>query len=111
MSVLKRRSRLVTFRTSAEEYESLVQSCLESGARSIAEFARATVLERTQASKVGNLHGDLTTLGQTLGELDAALVLARKRIRDVLGPAQDGDKEPDQQEGHSVLQRAHRASD
>lgn len=106
MNVLKRRSRLVTFRTSAEEYETLLQSCIDSGARSIAEFARATVLERTQSSRAGNLHGDLTTLGQSLGELDAALVLARKRIRDVLGPAQDADKAPDQREQDPSLQRA-----
>jgi hypothetical protein len=94
MVVLKRRSRLVTFRASAEEYEALVQSCIESGARSIADFARAAVLERTHIGqpRSSTLSGDLNTLGQTLGDLDAALVLARKRIRDVLGPSDDVDR-------------------
>lgn len=91
MAVLQRRSRLVTFRVSAEEYETLMKSCVASGARSVADFARAAVLQRAQMLDAhgGTLHGDLTTLGKTLGELDATLNLARKRIRDVLGPANE----------------------
>ena len=95
MVVLKRRSRLVTFRVSADEYSSLMESCVESGARSIAEYVRAAALSRAHALEVhaGTLHGDLTTLGNALGELDATLILARKRIRDVLGPAADVDQD------------------
>ncbi|MBV9268439.1 MAG: hypothetical protein JO061_19890 [Acidobacteriaceae bacterium] len=87
MVVLQRRSRLVTFRVSADEYDALMQACLGSGARSVAEFARIAVLQRARMvdAQAGTLQGDLTTLGKTLGELDATLDLARKRIRDLLG--------------------------
>ena len=93
MAILKRRSQLVTFRVSAEEHHALVKSCMASGARSIAEFARASVLQRAQmlqansGSLRGGLSGDLTTLSEALGELDASLMEMRKRIRGVLGPS------------------------
>jgi hypothetical protein len=104
MAILKRRSQLVTFRVSAEEHNALVRSCMASGARSIAEFARASVLQRAQmlesrsgTVKSGNLSGDLTTLTEALGELDASLIEMRKRIRGVLGPGgQAGESAPDE---------------
>ena len=91
MTVLQKRSQLVAFRVSAEEYGTLLKSCVESGARSVADFARAAVLQRAQVidSQAGTLHGDLTTVARTLAELDTTLDLVRKRIRDVLGPARD----------------------
>lgn len=85
----------MTFRLSAEEHHALVKSCMASGARSIAEFARASVLERAQMlesrsghARPANLTGDLTTLSEALGELDASLIEIRKRIRGVLGPSE-----------------------
>jgi hypothetical protein len=89
MAILKRRSQLVTFRVSTEEHNALVKSCMASGARSIAEFARASVLQRAQMleAKPGNLSGDLTTLSEALGQLDASLIEMQKRIRSVLGPS------------------------
>ena len=60
----------------------------------MAEFARASVLQRAQmletgsgALKTGHLSGDLITLSEALGELDASLIQMRKRIRSVLGPS------------------------
>jgi hypothetical protein len=96
MVVLQRRSRLVTFRLSADEYDALVKSCLESGARSVAEFARLTVLQRAQTVLVqgGTLQGDLATLSKSLGELDATLELARKRIRELLGSGNEAEARP-----------------
>ena len=92
MLVLKRRSRLVTFRVSAEEHDALMRSCVASGARSIADFARASVLHTAQRmdSPTATLSGDLTTLSKSLGELDASLNEIRKRIRGVLGIPMDG---------------------
>ena len=92
MTVLQKRSRPVTFRVSAEEYESLMKSCLASGARSLADFARLVVLQRAEAGdhRSGTLQGDLTALSKALGELDVALDLARKIIRDLLGPSANG---------------------
>jgi hypothetical protein len=95
MVILKQRSRLVTFRVSPDEYNKLMKSCVDSGARSIADFARDAVLQRTHVleAQSGTLHGDLTTLGNALGELDATLILTRRRIRDVLGPTGNTDQE------------------
>ena len=92
MLVMKRRSRLVTFRVSAEEHDALMRSCVASGARSIADFARASVLHTAQRmdSPTATLSGDLSTLSKSLGELDASLNEIRKRIRGVLGIPMDG---------------------
>ena len=92
MLVLKRRSRLVTFRVSAEEHDALMRSCVASGARSIADFARASVLHTAQRmdSPAATLSGDLTTLTKSLGDLDVSLNEMRRRIRGVLGIPMDG---------------------
>jgi hypothetical protein len=89
MAVLKQRPKMVTFRVSWEEHEALTKSCMESGARSIADFARAAVLQKVQSMHTpgGSLAGDLTTLSKGLRELDIGLANVRKRIRDILGPA------------------------
>ena len=88
MVVLKRRSRMVTFRVSAEEYDDLTKACLVSGARSISEFARTASLHKvhTERTSSGTLSGDLSTLSTALAELDASLTEIRRRIRGVLGP-------------------------
>ncbi len=88
MVVLKRRSMLVTFRVSSEEHDALTKSCLESGARSIADFARAATLHKVQLlhAPPGELSGDLTTLSKELRDLDLTLANMRKRIRAIVGP-------------------------
>lgn len=87
MKILRRRSRLVTFRVSAEEYDDLYKWCMISGARSMSDFAREAIQQNVQAlrNSAGSLNGDLATLGRTLSELDDALGDVRKRIRGVLG--------------------------
>lgn len=89
MAVLKSRSRLVTFRLSNEEYESLKNTCVAEGARSISDFARAAVLHRveTHGSKRVSLGDDLATLSARLEELDGALRDLSGRIARVLGNA------------------------
>lgn len=89
MSVLKSRSRMVTFRVSADEYDLLARSCVTRGARSMSDFARAAVLERMQmaSTPAGTLSGDLTTLTAELIDLDASLREMRNQLRRVLGPA------------------------
>jgi hypothetical protein len=88
MTIIRRRSRSVTFRVSAEEYDDLSKYCVLSGARSISDFARDAVLHSVQALRLpaGTLSGDLATLGRALAQLDATLSETRKRIRGVLGP-------------------------
>jgi hypothetical protein len=87
MTILKRRSRPITFRVSAEEHDALSNACMSSGARSISDFARVAVWQKvkTQDQQQGNLSGDLTSLSVALGDLDSSLRDASKRIRAVLG--------------------------
>jgi hypothetical protein len=42
MGVLKRRSRIVSFRLSQEEYEAMKEQCISHGARSISDYARTS---------------------------------------------------------------------
>lgn len=85
--VLKRRRRVVTFRLSDEEYETLKQGYVESDFRSISEFARAAVLERLSVAGApqGLLVGNLVVVTRELSDLDKALSDLRDHIRRVLG--------------------------
>lgn len=85
-----RRSRLVTFRVSDDEYEDLSRSCILHGARSLSDFARASVLQNVQASRspATTLRGDLVTISKKLSDLDTLLTDVHKNIRKMLGPAQ-----------------------
>jgi hypothetical protein len=87
MAVLRRKSKIVAFRTSADEYDALARSSVESGARSVAEFARSAALERLRTSGAAHtgITGDIMTLGKTLRELDDSLGEIRNRIRQLLG--------------------------
>ena len=82
----------MTFRVSAEEHAALTKSCMQYGARSIADFARAAVLQRVQTldAPPNNLSGDLITLSKGLRDLDETLVDMRSRIRRILGPVGSG---------------------
>ena len=93
MPVLKRRPRLVTFRVSEDEYQVLSKCCIHSGARSVAEFARLSVLQNATTAVIGpgTLSGDLASVSRALSELDQSLGDARKRIRNVLGHVDNGD--------------------
>jgi hypothetical protein len=43
--VFKRRNRLISFRLSEEEYESLRSLCVTEGARSVSDYARSTLCQ------------------------------------------------------------------
>jgi uncharacterized protein (DUF1778 family) len=90
MAVLKRNSKIITFRASPEEYEALTKSCMESGVRSVSAFVRAAVLDRIQmvGQRSVSISADLTSLGRSLGELDHVLRDASGRIRRLLGEAE-----------------------
>ena len=98
MAVLTSRSRLVTFRLSADEYKELQNVCIAEGARSISDFARSAVLRRmVQAGKRVALSEDLATLGAVLEELDTSLRDLRGRIARILGTGKESIKVEDQQ--------------
>jgi hypothetical protein len=52
MAILKRRTKLVSFRLSDEEYERLQGACIAEGARSLSEFARAALQRTVQIQNV-----------------------------------------------------------
>ncbi|HKW98200.1 MAG TPA: hypothetical protein VJN43_10735 [Bryobacteraceae bacterium] len=72
MTVLKRRSRMVSFRLSEEEYEGLRQICLTVGARSLSDIARDAVHrllgEETEPRK--DVDAELRLLGEKMNALD-----------------------------------------
>ena len=78
MAVLKRRTRMVNFRLSEDEYEYLKKTCLAEGARSVSDFARAAVCRSMAAAKpakeeldvwVRILDGKVEELDQTVKQL------------------------------------------
>jgi hypothetical protein len=52
---LKKRTKLVSFRLSEEEYEQLSRACMATGARSISDFAR-TALQQSVSAEGGVIH-------------------------------------------------------
>ena len=87
MVFVSTRKKLVTFRLSGEEYEALKKFCISSGARSISDFARETILERmAHKTPRGILSSDLTMLSSSLEEIDTLLKDLSGRISKVLGP-------------------------
>ena len=78
---------MVTFRIPADEYEDLAKWCAASGARSVSDFARASVRNNMAAMRTpaGTISGDLVTLGRSLAELDLFLLDLRRRISALLG--------------------------
>ena len=45
MSVLRRKTRMVSFRLTEEEYNTLLETCVANGARSVSDFTRERMCE------------------------------------------------------------------
>ena len=85
MPVLKRRSRIVSFRLSQEEYDALKDTCIAQGARSISDFARSAACSLARNGNGSqNEAGDATvrTLQARVEELDREV----KRLAYLLEP-------------------------
>ena len=61
MTFLKRRSRLLSFRVTQEEFDDLRAACLAKGARNVSDFARTALLQ------------SCSTTERRLNELEAAI--------------------------------------
>jgi hypothetical protein len=72
MLVPRPRTRLVNFRVSDEEYETLRTACTRHGARSISDFARLAVLGWAGSTdlQATAMQWRLSTLGHTMAELE-----------------------------------------
>jgi len=92
LPVLKKRSRLVSFRLPADQYEALRGFCASTGARSVSDFTRTAVLQemKKQSSPSSIWAQDLAELGHQLDDLDQALSEMKQVIRRVLGPKAAG---------------------
>ena len=87
MPVLKRRSRIVSFRLSQEEYDALKDTCIAQGARSISDFARSAACHLARngnGSPDEALQAAVRTLQARVEELDREV----KRLAHALEPSQ-----------------------
>jgi len=75
MAISRPRYRIVNFRLSAEEYETVFNAGEAMGARSMGEFARSAVLEKAQRKPGGNESGEL--LQSLLGRFEEIENLVR----------------------------------
>ena len=72
MNMLKRRSRMVSFRLSEEEYEGLKHICITVGARSLSDIARDAVQRLLSNNTESKIDGDeqLRVLYERMDALD-----------------------------------------
>ena len=84
MSVLKPRNRLVNFRLSEEEFETMKVACVNSGARSLSDFARGSVLQAMDntAQRKGIAGGDWNP--SPLNRLDGVITTLESRVEQIL---------------------------
>jgi hypothetical protein len=88
MAVLKRRSRMITFRLSEDEYVSLKNLCEEKGARSVSDIARDAVHRlidkdphRQVENMLKNLEGRVNTMDLQIRQLELAVGATPKAAR------------------------------
>jgi|SRR3954447_1126928 hypothetical protein len=79
MAVLTRRTRVVSFRLSEEEYQDLVNICLTRQARSISDFARFVTLSQFK------LVGSEAKAESTLQQIHRKLGVIESEIRRLTG--------------------------
>ena len=83
MAVLTRRTRIVSFRVSEEEYQDLVSLCLTRQARSISDFARLVTLGQFEVNGAdGKADGALQQIHRKLGAIDREV----RRLAELIEP-------------------------
>jgi len=65
MAVVRKRDKLVSFRLSAEEYETLQTLIANAGARSISDFARTALCDAFEGARI-DIPADAATTGTTV---------------------------------------------
>jgi hypothetical protein len=86
MNVLKRRSRMVSFRLSEEEYESLRDICMTAGARSLSDIARDAVHQLIGSGGDPKKDKDIETQVRLLNERMDAIDQEVRRLAAKLEP-------------------------
>jgi hypothetical protein len=83
MAVLRRRTRIVSFRISEEEYQDLVNLCAMRQARSLSDFARLATFSQFEAkTSTGKPENTLREIYRKLGALDREV----KRLAGLIEP-------------------------
>jgi hypothetical protein len=73
MAVTNPRTKLVNFRLSEEEFDSLIDACGTLGARSVSDFARSAVLSKFRPAVVPAIETSLSVMSEKVGELESNL--------------------------------------
>ena len=86
MAVLKTRNRLVNFRLTQEELESLKMACLVTGSRNLSDFARGAVLESIGAhTEPGiRIQSRLATLDTKVSEIGVTVQFLAELLKGTL---------------------------
>lgn len=83
MAVLTRRTRIVSFRVSEEEYQDLVSLCLTRQARSISDFARLVTLGQFEVNgSEAKAESALQQIHRKLGAIDREV----RRLAELIEP-------------------------
>lgn len=80
MAISKPRNRVVLFRLTQEEYQQVQEACVEGGARSVSDFARARILGTAPSGS------SLTQMQAQLAELTAAVERLSAAVAGSQGP-------------------------
>lgn len=80
MAIYSPRTRLVNFRLSEDEYQTLKEAAIRQGARSISDFARAAILNSVSNPRSENGQMDLSTLDRKVTDIQGAV----ERISSIL---------------------------
>jgi uncharacterized protein (DUF1778 family) len=99
MAVLKTRNRLVNFRMTQDELDSLKMACLVKGSRNISDFARAAVLESIESQTESGMliHSRLSSLDAKVTEVGVAVQFLAELLKGTLRgrvPASYRDQNP-----------------
>jgi hypothetical protein len=88
MAVFRPRNRLVNFRVSEDELQSLRDACETGGARSISDFARYAILGNNSGHPENEeiLRLRLGLIEEKMGEVNAKLVLIAQTLRESVAP-------------------------
>ncbi len=84
MAIYSPRTRLVNFRLSEDEYQTLKDAAIRQGARSISDFARAAILTSVGNPKAENGQTDLSNLDRKVSEIQGTV----ERISGILSRVQ-----------------------
>ena len=81
MATLNQRSRVVVFRLTPDEYNSLKSACLEAGARNLSDYTRSELLTRVKNRGAGSaMERKFTEIDRRLADLQDLILRATGRV-------------------------------